>query len=82
MRTAVHKDQILEDAGYRYNFDRSLYVNRRTRTAFSVEFVEDHAESVLETLANQQASESGEWRFHFNDDPSTSVKQELSAVLR
>ena len=36
------KEQILQQAGYAYSFDRMIYFNRRTKKAFSVEFVEDY----------------------------------------
>ena len=41
------KEPLLRDAGYTYNFDRMVYLNRATRKAFSVEWVEDNSEEEL-----------------------------------
>ena len=45
------KSQLLREAGYVYNFDRMVYVNRRTKKAFSVEFVEADAISAPRSVA-------------------------------
>jgi hypothetical protein len=81
MPATATKRQILEDAGYAYSFDRMIYVNRDARKAFSVEFIEDNSEGVLEARINEPAPPPGEWRFYFNSDPSEAVKRELSALL-
>lgn len=74
------KIQILEESGYSYSFDRQIYINRRTKKAFSVEFVEDHSEEELLRCINEDAP-GGEWRFYFNSEPSAAVKHELVGVL-
>ena len=46
--TATSKSQILEEAGYSYNFHRMVYVNRAAKKVFSVEFIEDHRENEIQ----------------------------------
>ncbi len=75
------KIQVLEDAGYAYSFDRSIYLNRNARKVFSLEFVEDHSEAELEARINRPAPSTGEWQFHFNSDPSDAVKRDLLKIL-
>ena len=79
MRRFATKDQILEDAGYTYSFERALYVNRRSKKAFSIEFVEDHTDAELLDRMNENGGE--QWQFYFNSAPSESVKHELERVL-
>jgi len=80
MTTLATKGQILEDAGYAYNFDHIIYVNRNTKKAFSVQFVEDHDEEELKSRISEN-TQAGEWRFYFNSSPSEAVKRELESVL-
>lgn len=79
MQRFATKDQILEDAGYSYSFDRALYVNRRAKKAFSIEFVEDHTDEQIQTRIDEQTGNG--WKFYFNSDPSESVKCELERIL-
>jgi hypothetical protein len=81
MRTVTSKTHILEEAGYVFNFERGLYVNRAERKAFSVEFAEDHDEAEIEARITEPAPPSGEWCFYFNRQPSNGVRQQLSALL-
>lgn len=67
MRRFATKDQILEDAGYRYNFERALYVNREAKKAFSIEFIEDNTDEQIKAGV-EEASDNG-WRFYFNSPP-------------
>jgi hypothetical protein len=75
------KKQILEAAGYAYSFDRLSYINRETRKAFSVEFVQDNSEDKLRACINQPVPPPGEWRFYFNSQPSAGAKRELLRSL-
>ena len=50
MKTLDTKQNILDDAGFAYSIDRMAYYNRKSKKIFSVEFVEDHDEDVLERL--------------------------------
>ncbi len=80
MAALITKRQILEDAGYRYNFDREVYVNRKAKRVFSVDFIEDHTENQLEQYIRESTPET-EWRFFFNSPPSDAVRQELATLL-
>jgi hypothetical protein len=80
MLTVAGKQQLLEDAGYAYSFDRLSYVNREARKIFSIEFVQDKPEAVIKARIDE-AIPPGEWRFYFNQEPSEAVKRELSAVF-
>lgn len=79
-KTLATKARILDEAGYAYNFDRELYVNRRTRKAFSIDFIEDHDEAEIEERI-RRATDRRKWQFYFNSDPSETVKRELERVL-
>jgi hypothetical protein len=80
MTTVATKSQILEEAGYAYNFDRTIYVNRKFKKVFSVQFIEDHDEKELKDRISEN-TQGGEWRFYFNSPPSEAVKRELESVL-
>ena len=71
---------LLDDAGYRYNFDRMMYINPKAKKAFSFEFVDDHGEDVIERSI-REANDANEWRFYFNAQPPEGVKRELERVL-
>ena len=75
-----HKQQILDEAGFSYDFDRKIYLNRKTKKIFSVEFVEDNDEKVLEQYIRKDTG-GKRWQFYFNDDPPEAVKREIEAVL-
>lgn len=74
------KQHVLENAGYAYNFDREIYFSRAAKTIFSMDFVEDHDEEEIERLVRDE-NIGEEWRFHFNADPSESVRRELVRVI-
>jgi hypothetical protein len=80
-RTLVSKEQALRDAGYMYNFDRMVYVNRVAKKVFSAEFVEDNDETELRKCIDEESNGS-EWRFYFNAPPPAAVRRELENVLR
>jgi hypothetical protein len=80
MAKLANKKQILDDAGYRYDFDRSLYFNRKAKKAFSVEFIDDKAERELKKRIAQK-NDGREWLFFFNNPPSETVKRELEESL-
>lgn len=79
-RVPASRTRILDQAGYAYSFDRQMYVNRKTKTAFSVEYVQDHTEDKIRKLIKERR-EGAEWLFHFNSEPSDAVKHELECVL-
>jgi len=80
LRTLDTKQQILDDAGFSYNFDRKIYLNRERRKIFSVEFIEDHDEKTLEECIREDTG-GKKWQFYFNGDPPEGVKREIEAVL-
>ena len=72
------KEELLKQAGYRYNFDRMVYFNRAARKVFSVEAVEDNSEGWLsEKIAERNGA--GEWLFYFNEAPSQAVIRDFLA---
>jgi len=74
------KEELLKQAGYRYNFDRMVYVNRAAKKLFSVEAVEDNSEDWLgEKIAER--NDTGEWQFYFNEGPSDAVRRDFIAEL-
>jgi hypothetical protein len=75
----VNRD-ILQQANYRYNYDRDLYVNRSVKKAFSLAFVADAPEEEL-TRRIQEATNGNGWTFYFNFPPSESVQRELERLL-
>jgi hypothetical protein len=79
-RTLATKHQLLEDAGYIYNFDRQVYVNRKTKKVVSVNFVEDHDEAEIDKFIRQE-TDGKHWMFKFNDGPAPAVQRELESVL-
>ncbi len=80
MTAPDNKGHILEEAGFSYGFDRLIYFNPKTRKVFSVEFVEDNSETVIQKCIHENTG-NGEWRFYFNSPPSEAVKRELESVL-
>lgn len=81
MYTTPEKDELLRSAGFRYHFDRMAYVNSKAKKVVSVEFVEDHSEDWLKDVI-EQANDSGDWRFYFDEPPSQAVKRAFLAELR
>ena len=80
MKTLDTKQQLLDEAGFSYNFDRKIYVNRKTKKIFSVEFVEDNDEKTLEEAIREKTN-GNKWRFYFNSNPPEAVRREIEAVL-
>ena len=78
MDTSPEKDDLLRSAGFRYHFDRMAYVNSKSKKIVSVEAVEDHSEDWLKQLI-EQANDSGDWLFYFDQPPSPSVVQTFLA---
>ncbi len=80
MTTLATKQQILDAAGYDYNFDRQVYFNRKARKVFSVEFIADNDEAKLDESI-RESTDAREWRFYFNVPPPESVKRQIESVL-
>jgi len=74
------KMDILRAANYTYNFDHELYFNRDAKKAFSLPFLDDHAEDeVLHSV--DECTDGSVWKFYFNVPPSERVKRQLESVL-
>ena len=80
MKTLDTKQNILDDAGFAYNFDRMVYFNRRSKKIISVEFAMDNDEKVLERVIREDTC-GKEWKFYFNSEPSEPAKREIEAAL-
>jgi len=80
LKTLDTKQQILDDAGFSYNFDRKIYLNRKTKKIFSVEFVQDNDEKTLEDRIREH-TDGKKWRFYFNKMPPETVRRQIEAVL-
>ncbi len=81
MATVNTKIRLLDDAGYAYNFDRMMYINRKARKAFSVEFVDESPETEIE-LKIREPKTVDEWRFYTNLPMSEGTVKELKRVLQ
>ncbi len=75
------KIDLLENAGYRYNYDRMMYINRKTKKAFSVEFVDDEPLSRIRSKI-QEPTKEAEWKFYTNLPVSEGTERELRRVLQ
>lgn len=80
MKDLDAKIKILRDAGYRYSFDRDLYLNPQRKKAFSVEFIEEHSEKDIANGIREDTAGT-DWRFFFVKEPSAAVQRELARVL-
>ena len=78
--TLTNKKHILDEAGYAYDFERMIYLNRQAKKAFSVEFVEDQPEEELQRRIGENTG-GEKWQFYFNTPPSKTVIKELERVL-
>jgi hypothetical protein len=76
----VRKADLLESGGYTYNLDRELYINRKAKKAFSVDFLEEKALSEVECCMREETG-AKEWKFYFTDGPSPGVRRELERIL-
>jgi hypothetical protein len=74
------KQRLLSDAGYIYHFDRQMYLDRRAKKAFSIEFVDDHDEKELRERILEAKAGDG-WSFYFSSPPSGAAQKELERVL-
>ena len=81
MPRQTEKIHLLDDAGYSYNFDRMMYINREAKKAFSVEFIDDHPETEILSKI-QEPTEEEDWHFYTNSDLSEGTKRELKRVLQ
>lgn len=72
------KQNLLEGAGYWYNFERMAYINRRAKKVFAVLSIDQHGEEWLaEKIA--EPNTTGDWQLY--DEPSASVRRALIIEL-
>jgi len=81
MPRQAEKTQLLDSAGYAYNFDRMMYINRQARKAFSVEYVDDHQEAEIASRI-QEPNDEHDWRFYTSLPMSEGTRKELKRVLQ
>ncbi len=81
MSELMEKEQLLTKAGYSYEPNREVYVNRKARKAFSVDYLEEHDTKEIARKI-QEATRGAKWTFIFNKEPSDWVKRELAKMLR
>jgi len=74
------KTRLLDAAGYKYNFDRMMYINRQQKKAFSTEFVDDHPEDDFVARIEEPHTEQ-DWRFYTNWPIAEGIERELKRVL-
>jgi hypothetical protein len=79
MSELIEKEELLENSGHRYHFERMIYFNRTARRAFSIQFVEDHSRAEIQRLIDE--APAAHWIFHFNEQPSDRSKRELAEEL-
>jgi hypothetical protein len=75
------KTHILDRAGYAYNFDRMMYINRQAKKAFSIEFIDDNPEAEIASRI-QEPNEEADWHFYTSLPMSEGSKKELKRVLQ
>ena len=80
MSELLRKHNRLEAAGFVYNFERDIYVNRQTKKRISVEFLEDHEALVIGKCIEEDVA-GEDWKFYFNATPAASVVRQLESVL-
>jgi hypothetical protein len=75
------KTHLFDNAGYTYNFDRMMFINRQARKAFSVEFIDDRPETEIESKIREPKG-NADWEFYTNSPMSEGMKKELEKVLQ
>ena len=74
------KQDLLDEAGYAYDYYYMLYFNRDAKNAFSAEFVQERDGAELERRIRESSEENG-WRFYVDSPVSESVKSQLEKAL-
>jgi hypothetical protein len=73
------KGELLEKNGYRYNFDRMVYINRAAKKVFSAAAIEDNN---VEWLSEKMAEGTdGDWQFYLNEPAPPAVVRDFIAEL-
>lgn len=74
------KNQILNESGFIYDYEHEIYFNRDRKKIFSVRFIENRSEKVLEKYAKEPLG-FGKWSFHFDVPPSENVMNQITNFL-
>jgi hypothetical protein len=69
------KENLLEEAGYRFSIERASWVNRKAKKIFSIQAVEDHSEEWVREKIQERTD--GDWHLYFNEPPSPSVRSQV-----
>jgi hypothetical protein len=75
------KTNLLDSAGYVYNFERMMYINRQAKKAFSFEFIDDNPESVIASRI-QEPNRKRDWLIYTSLQMSEGTRKELNRVLQ
>jgi len=75
------KERILREAGYRYQFERSLYFNATSRKIFSVEAIDDHPVEWLMARIDEP-NPGSDWKLYFNSPPSEATTSSILGGFR
>jgi hypothetical protein len=81
MPSQTHKVQLLDSAGYNYNFDRMMFINRRVKKAFSSEFVEDKPEEEI-AKGIDEPTDGADWRFYTSIPLTPGLEREIKRLLQ
>ncbi|MEJ1966727.1 MAG: hypothetical protein WDO56_36360 [Gammaproteobacteria bacterium] len=72
----LKKADVLDDAGYLFDYIHGTYVNRSRKVIVSLQFTDDlSAEDLQARLA--VARETADWQFLFLKPPSPYIRQKL-----
>ena len=69
MLESREKERILREAGYKYHFERSIYINIDSWKIFSIEAIDDHPVDWLKARIDEP-NPTHEWKFYFNTPPT------------
>jgi hypothetical protein len=81
MPRQTEKARLLDSAGFAYNFDRMMYINRQAKKAFSVEYIDDNPESEIASRI-EEPTDNADWRFYTSLPMSEGTEKELKKVLQ
>jgi hypothetical protein len=73
------KGELLKQNGYRYNFDRMLYINLTAKKVFSVAAIEDNSVDWL--TARMAERNDGDWQLYFNQPAPPGAVRDFLAEL-
>ena len=72
------KLDLLKRTGFRYHFDREVYYNRQLRKVFSLEWIKDNDEALLDRRIRERP---GGWQFYFNVPPKEAVQESIKREI-